>query len=360
MAEAKPDGHPADEQRWNRWPAFAFERLRAPYGTLLAGFLALSIISLSLESSLKYRAIGQWGAAEVAGLKQGIATAAASLFILTHMRIVKQAAVRTLRQLREVVQVDDASYERLARRLIRADGRTELALLLLAALLAVVLLVLPDNQLRGLPHGRAIDVLALVLIALFYLLAFWLMLTLVYGAIRNARALAQLAKNPLQINVFDPAALLPFGRLSLVQSLAFVGVFLIPLMLLGSPRAAGGWLVIALSLLSLMALFVPLWGVHQQIVAARERVLAEISEELLAVQRSLVAGAAGNAEKLTALAQHTATLIEFRRHVLSNPSWPFRDIGAVLRASAAALSPLVYFILNYLVQTYLFPLFSTP
>ena len=199
-----------------------------------------------------------------------------------------------------------------------------------------------------------------MLIGVFYLLAFWLMLNLVYSAIRNARALAQLAANPLQINVFDPALLLPFGRLSLVQSLGYVGVALIPLILLGSPRAAGGWLVIVLSLLSLMALFVPLWGVHRQIVAAREGVLAEIGGELLAVQRALGGGAVADADKLAALAQHTTTLMEFRLRVLSNPSWPFRDIGAVLRAAAAALSPLVYFILNYLVQSYLFPLFNTP
>lgn len=359
MPKTEPAKTRTSAQRWNRWPAFAFERLRMPHGVMLIAFLAFSAISLVLESSLKYRAVGQWGSAEALGLKQGIATAAASLFILAYMRIIKQTGITTLAQLRSVVQVDDPGYESFAHRLIRADSRVEFGLLLAAALLAVILLVLPDNELRSLPHGRPLDILALAWVAVFYVLAFWLMLSLVYNAIRNARALAQLAAEPLQINVFDPAHLLPFGRLSLVQSLAFVGVFLIPLILLGSPRT-GGWLVILLSLLSLMALFVPLWGVHRQIIAAREQALTQISEELLAVQHALVGGAVADAEKLAALAQHTATLIEFRRRVLSNPSWPFRDIGAVLRASAAALGPLVYFILNYLVQSYIFPLFRTP
>lgn len=359
MAETEPAKTRPSAQRWNHWPAFAFERLRMPYGLILAAFLVFSAISLFLESSLKYRAVGQWGSAEAWGLKQGIATAAASLFILAYMRIIKQAAITTLAQLRSIVQVDDPRYESFARRLIWADSRVEFGLLLVAAFLAAILLVLPDNQLRSLPHSRPLDILALAWVTVFYMLAFWLMLSLVYNAIRNARALAQLAAEPLQINVFDPAHLLPFGRFSLVQSLAFVGVFLIPLILLGSPRA-GGWLVILLSLLSLMALFVPLWGVHRQIIAAREQALNQISEELMAVQHALVGGAVADAEKLAALAQHTTTLIEFRRRVLNNPSWPFRDVGAVLRASAAALGPLVYFILNYLVQSYIFPLFRTP
>ena len=143
------------------------------------------------------------------------------------MRIIKQAAVTTLAQLRSVVQVDDPSYESAARRLIWADSRVEFGLLVVAALLAAILLVLPDNELRSLPHSQPLDILALAWVTAFYMLAFWLMLSLVYNTIRNARALAQLAAEPLQINVFDPAHLLPFGRLSLVQSLAFVGVFLI-------------------------------------------------------------------------------------------------------------------------------------
>lgn len=68
----------------------------------------------------------------------------------------------------------------------------------------------------------------------------------VYTSIRNAAALSALARQPLQVNVFDPTPLLPFGRISLVQSLAFVGIFLIPLIIVAPPCAGGGELVLSL------------------------------------------------------------------------------------------------------------------
>ena len=86
------------------------------------------------------------------------------------------------------------------------------------------------------------------------------------------------------------------------------------MILLGSPRS-GGWLVIVLSLLGLMALFaVPLMGCTPADHHQHEQALAQISKELLVVQHTLVGGAVADAEKLAALAQHTATLINSPAH----------------------------------------------
>jgi len=182
---------------------------------------------------------------------------------------------------------------------------------------------------------------------------------LVYVGIRSSRALSQLAKQPLTVNVFDPEPLLPFGRLSLAQSLTFVGMFLIPLIIMGPPtRQGGGWLVIGLSVVCLLALFVPLWGVHRQIIEAREEVLERVCGDLMEVQRTLLSPAVPDSEQLRALSQRTEVLLQFRKQILGAPSWPFRDTGSIFRATIAALSPLIYFILNELVQSYLFPLFG--
>ena len=159
------------------------------------------------------------------------------------------------------------------------------------------------------------------------------------------------------INVFDPDGLLPFGRLGLVLSLPFVGVFIIPLIIFGPPsRLGGGWLVIGLSLFSLLALFVPLWGVHQQIVKARDRVLANLSDEFIEIQQALLKAGVKETETLRALSQRTDVLLQLRKQVLGSPSWPFRNAGAVWRATLATASPVIFFVLNHMVQTYFFPL----
>ena len=161
------------------------------------------------------------------------------------------------------------------------------------------------------------------------------------------------------MNVFDPEPLLPFGRLSLAQSLTFVGMFLVPLIIIGPPtRQGGGWLVIGLSVLCLLALFVPLWGVHRQIIEAREEVLGRVCGDLIEVQRSLLSSPNQENEQLRTLSQRTEVLLQFRKQILGAPSWPFRDTGSIFRATMAATSPLIYFILNQLVQSYLFPLFG--
>ena len=206
---------------------------------------------------------------------------------------------------------------RFAHRLLAADGRVEALLLAVAVLLVMVFLILPPDQLPELASYGLAGSIGSVMIALFYTILFWLLLSLVYIGIRSGRALSQLAGQPLTVNVFDPDPLLPFGRLSLAQSLTFVGMFLIPLIIMGPPtRQGGGWLVIGLSVLCLLALFVPLWGVHRQIVEAREEVLGRVCGDLMEIQRSLLGCGRQDTEQLHALSQRTEVLFQFRKQIL--------------------------------------------
>ncbi len=353
MTNRNPDDAGAIPSHWDRWPLLALERIRLSYWWTVVLVALLGVISLVVDTTLRYRLGGVWPARDVA---VGVASVVVVVYALIDMRIVKRESERALAELRPSVQVSDEAYDKFVRRLLYADGRVEGILLALAVLFVLVFLVLPPDQLRGLHRERAIEFAGIVIIALYYTILFWLLLSLVYVSIRNARTLGALSRQPLVVNVFDPVGLLPFGRISLVQSLAFVGAFLIPFIIIGPPtRQGGGWLVIGLSLIGLLAIFVPLWGVHRQIVKARENVLAGISSELMEVQHSLLAGAAQETETLRLLSQRTDVLFQFRKQILGSPSWPFRSSAALLRAIIAASSPLIYFVLNRLVQIYIFP-----
>ena len=341
------------EAQWAQWPMTALERIRLPYPWIVVLMALLGAASVALDTALRYHLHGVWPARDVA---VGVSSVVVSVYILIYMRIIRRTSGRALAQLRPSVQISNEEYESYVRRFLHARGSVEILLICLALLLVVFFLVLPPDQLRGLPHATPIEFAAVAVIALYWTVLFYLLLSLVYISIRNARALGGLAKRPLEINVFDPVGLLPLGRLGLIQSLGFVGVFLIPLVIIGPPsRQGGGWFVIGLSVLGVLAVFVPLWGVHQQILKARGRVLASIYADLLAVQQILLQSGSQETEQLRTLSQRSEVLFQFRKQVLSGPSWPFRSSGAVWRAIIAASSPLAYFFLNHLLQTYVFP-----
>ena len=344
------------EAQWAAWPVTALERGRLSYRWTIVVVTLLGFASLAFDVVLHYAVQGIWPAAQLAF---GVVGIVAAIYILFALRTLRQMSRRTLVQLRSSVMIDDAQYEGFARRLLAADGRVELGLLVVAVLLVVVFLVLPPNQLPELASFGLIGSIGSIVVAVFYTILFWLLLSLVYLGIRSSRALSQLARQPLTVNVFDPEPLLPFGRLSLALSLTFVGMFLIPLIIMGPPsRQGGGWFVIGLSVFTLLALFVPLWGVHRQIVDAREDVLGRVCGDLMTIQQSLLNAPSQDTEQLQALSQRTEVLFSFRKHILSAPSWPFRDIGSIFRAVLVATSPLIYFLLNQLMQSYLFPIFG--
>ena len=337
---------------WLRWPMLLLERMRLPYPWVIVLIALLGIISVALDTAFRYRWNGVWPARDVA---VGASSVVVAIYILIYVRLIKNASARALARLRRSVRIGNAEYERYVHRFLYARGRVEIPLLILALVMLIVFLVLPPDQLRGLPRQHPLEVVGLVVIALYWMLLFYLLLSLVYISIRNAHALGGLAKQPLAINIFDPDELLPFGRLGLVQSLALVGVLVIPWVIVGPP-SSGGWLVIGLSVLSLLALVVPLWGVHQQIVRARERVLANLSAEFIEVQQALLAAGDKDTEALRLLSQRTEVLLQLRKQVTGGPTWPFRNASAVWRAGLATASPVIFFILNQVIQTYFFPI----
>ena len=332
-----------DLQRWSGWTKGVLERLPLPYPLTCTLVGLLTVAEQVLEHSLNDPTFSNVTSTTVAtGLVFPILIL--TVYMLIFLKILKRGAVKALAELRPTVLISDEEYDDHVRRMVSPDRRVVAALLIISV--AIVLISSSD-----LPPSLPIA----AFISASYVLGGWLLLTLFYASIRHARILRALARRPLAINVFDPTNLLPFGRLGLLHSLPNVGVMVIPLILLGPP-AQVGYLVILLSLGSVLALFIPLWGVHQQIDQAKERVLASICEQLVDIQSALCHGTEAEMENLANLADRTATLVHFRKLIQESPSWPFKDTAAVARAVVAALSPLIYFIFTEIIRAYLFPI----
>jgi hypothetical protein len=280
------------------------------------------------------------------------------VYLLVALKILRDRTQRTLEELRPTVLIGDEVYASVVRRTIAPNSRRD-ALLASTAVIVVVALwaglrAYLLNAETCLPGFVPIAASIVTVYAFFG----WLLLSFVSASIRHARGLRELANSPLDINIFDPSSLLPFGQLSLLHSYSAVGLVLIPVVLYGLPTR-GGYLVVFLAMISLMSLFVPLWGVHQQMVDAKKAALTIIHQQLADIQASLLGGPEVDTASIAALGAHTSTLVHLRELVRQSPSWPFRDSATLARAIAASVSPLLYFILYEVIRGYLFPLLGT-
>jgi hypothetical protein len=341
-------------QPWRTWPGGLIERLPLPYWlvVLLLGASAVGeqVLEISLVDPTFARATSLVGT--------GLVFPALVIYILTHLHILRKASIDALTNLRPSVQVSDNVYEAHARRLVRGNPWVETALLGVALGVVLLLFLGMHSDLLSYDGGLPAATLAAAFIVLNYTLLGWLILRVVYIAIRQALALHALARQPLEVNVFDPGNLLPFGRLSLIQSLPVVALILIPLVLIGPPTQAG-YMVILLSVVSVLSLFMPLWGVHRQIDHAKEQALDNIYRRLLIIQGNLLGVEDLDPQTIDNMSDRTAMLIKLRELIQQSPNWPFKDSAAVMRAIVAVSSPLVYFILNALIGAYVLPLLTS-
>jgi hypothetical protein len=279
------------------------------------------------------------------------------LYMLIMLRVMKNRGLEGLEQLRPCVQVTDEEYDAHVRRMVHADWRMELALLAITIALVTALVVVFPAGLLNTSRGLPASFLLMAFILGSYTLLGWVGLTQIYCSIRHAITLGALARQPITVNVFDPTNLLPFGRLSLLHSLPSIGIILIPLVIFGPPTDTG-WVVIAISLVGLVTLFIPLWGAHQQIGQAKDRVLQGIHAQLADIQAALLQDTDTEDDNLGSLADRTKMLVDLRRIIDESPNWPFADTAEIARVVVAVSSPLVYFLLNELIRVYIVPLLA--
>jgi hypothetical protein len=346
-----------DQILWQGLSRTLWERLPLPFVGVVVTVALLVVFEQLLEESL----IGPRDFLEVWQRLAGrIALPLLSVYLLLTHRLLKREVIECLTQLQPSVKVPKADYDLLARKMVRPHPAIQVTLLLVSALIVLGLFTFMHNPL---PIGVSLTLppqpLSSGFILITYILIGWLGLSLVYAGTQHAYYLSQIARRPLQINVFDPENLLPFGSISLLHSLVLAGVIVILTVLLGRPTSPASYLVIILtSFGSLMALLLPLLGVFLQMRKAKILALNKISAQLMQVQNRLMQRDNHRRETISDLNAHTNALVNLRKTLLESPNWPFRSSTAVFRALVAALSPLIYFLLIELVRVYIVPLFT--
>jgi hypothetical protein len=339
--------------QWTNWTSTILDRLPFPYGLTVFLFTLLIIAEQILEYTILNPSFSGISLSDI-GFRFTLPSL--TLYMLLVMKLLKRRAVSTMVQLRPSVLVSDEQYDGLIRRMIQSSRRIEVALLIISLVIILglfVLLEFPLPTLGALPANSA----SMFFVITTYVLFGWLGLLFVYTGVKHSLGLGAISRKPLSVNVFDPDNLLPFGNLSLMHSLALVGLVLILLIFLGRPTQVTSLVPLGLATpASVLALIVPIWGVHRQIDRAKEQALVRICVELDDIHSRVYAEEGTVQDNLGVLNDRISILVNLKKMIREGSNWPFRDTTAVARAITAAMSPLIYFVLIETIRIYIVPL----
>lgn len=280
-------------------------------------------------------------------------------YLLVIWEVVERTVERSLVELRPSVRIDDAAFSAYAVRMRTLPFRIDAVLLAVAGAISVTLFVvlgadlLVDDPVTGLRQTLPAHPLAAALVIAAYSVVGWAFLRLVVATARLARLLGSLTRQPLRVDVFDTNELLPFGNIALALALAPAGAIFILLIGLGTPTTPVSWsILLEASLATVLALVLPLRGVHRQMSDAKLAALATLSVRLNELY-DVVSGTVPNeAEEASRLNQSTSALVQLRRTVMEMTTWPFRDTLAFGRALLIAAAPLIYTTLSELIKAF--------
>jgi hypothetical protein len=184
-----------------------------------------------------------------------------------------------------------------------------------------------------------------------YVVLGWAILSLVYATIQRAQALGRLSHEPIEVDVFDTTKLLPLGNIALATALAPAGIIVILLVGYGRPSQPLSWAVLLLAMLaSVLALILPLRGIHRQMQRARYAALARLNGHLRAMYEQVNSPVDIDMTESALRNNKVAALTSLRATVLQMTTWPFRDSLAFGRAVLIASAPVIYTVISELIK----------
>lgn len=283
----------------------------------------------------------------------------AVLYMLVISRVVDRTVLGSMKSMERVLRIDAAKLRGYVHRMRVPDQSVNLRLLGASALVVIALFVgfgsdlpLTNDPVTHAPLYLPRAPLGAAAILAGYTIVGWAVLSLLYLTISLARALGELTREPLDVNVFDTSNLLPFGNIALAGALAPAGIIVILLLGLGQPTTWLSWSIVVLAAIaSVLALLLPLRGIHRQMSDAKERVLADLNARIGQIYEQISTSAIA-APEIPGLNERTNTLIPLRKTVSEMTTWPFADTVAFGRAVLIASAPLIYTILSELIKVF--------
>jgi hypothetical protein len=279
-------------------------------------------------------------------------------YVFGILALVERTVERSLAAVRPVVKISDEAFAAY-RAEMRLPQRIDALLLIASAAIVATLFgvlgsdLLVDDPVTGQSQHLPAQPLAAILVMTAYAIIGWAFLRVVASSAIRARALARLTRETLEVKVFDTTDLIPFGNLALALALAPAGVIVILIIGLGSPTTPFAWSVlVAATLAVLLALFLPLRGIHHQMSVAKYSALWDINARIAELYRAVTGEPSADPSETARLSNSTNSLVLMRKAVQEMTTWPFRDTVAFGRAVLIAAAPLIYTTLSELIKVF--------
>jgi len=171
---------------------------------------------------------------------------------------------------------------------------------------------------------------------------------LIYSSIKGSRGIARLGRQNLQLDIFNTKLLAPVARLSLGNSLAFVGGISIA-MLFETQETLIEWQSVVvysvLVLATILIFYISMWSIHNIMARVKKRELEVAQKYMAEMSRKLKEWATkGQLRGMEELSSAVAGWAAYERRVKEAQEWPF-NAAIIRRLFASVLAPVsVYFI----------------
>ena len=180
---------------------------------------------------------------------------------------------------------------------------------------------------------------------------FGLLSWLIYSSIKGSRGIARLGKENLQLDIFNTKLLAPVARLSLGNSLVFIGGISLALLFETQETLIEWQSVVIYSVLvlaTILIFYISMWSIHN-IMARVKRYELEVAQKYMAeMSRKLKEWTTkGQTQGMEELSSAVAGWAAYERRVKEAQEWPF-NAGIIRRLFASILAPAVIYLLKVL------------
>jgi hypothetical protein len=264
-------------------------------------------------------------------------------------------AEAALRNFRPVLEVSEEEYSELRYRLTTARARPTLLGSLVGVAVSVLLGFLVPNAYTV--FGYTTLGPPYIILVTFNVCALAILGALVSHTIHQLRIVSQIYAEQAIVNLFDLSPLYSFSGLTLQTAVGLtilnsIWNLTMPHQMLTT--SAGIGMGILNAVISIVTFTWPLLGIHRRLVREKQRLLRENSNLLETTITELYKRvAAGELHSIGEL-NVTMTSLEIGQNMLNRiPTWPWRP-GTLRGVVTALLLPLVVFVLQFVLQRFLF------
>ena len=235
-----------------------------------------------------------------------------------------RGALRDFDDLRSVIELSPFEFEKERQALTRFRPRPLAVAAVIGAAVGIALPFYPAGWVDGVRPELGDPILT------WFLLRNVVMLGLygwtIYFEFELARRFSRIGERLTRVDLLDLTPLRPFARRGLRSVLLWVVLSVLISLLFLAPWAsepAGGFLALVLGLAAAL-LLLPAWGVHRQILTAKQAELARVREAMRVGRQGLLESAEATPPG------HIADLVAYEARVASIATWPF-DLSTLIR-----------------------------